>query len=75
MAHSWRAYNGLASQLVALEEVLVDKMATILWRHRRLLLAEVGEIGQNVSASEKRSHSRRYWSGPVIHQRPLARTQ
>lgn len=31
----------------ALEEVLVDKMATILWRHRRLLLAEVGEIGQN----------------------------
>ena len=31
----------------ALEEVLVDKMATILWRHRRLLLAEVGEIGRN----------------------------
>jgi hypothetical protein len=31
----------------ALEAVLVDKMATILWRHRRLLLAEVGEIRQN----------------------------
>jgi hypothetical protein len=31
----------------SLETVLVDKMATILWRHKRLLLAEVGEIGQN----------------------------
>lgn len=30
-----------------LEAVLVDKMATILWRYRRLLLAEVGEIRQN----------------------------
>jgi len=31
----------------ALENILVDKMATILWRHKRLILAEVGEIGQN----------------------------
>jgi len=29
----------------------------------------------NVSASEKGSHSGRCWSGPVIHQNPLARTQ
>ena len=28
-----------------------------------------------VSASEKGSHSGRCWSGPVIHQNPLARTQ
>jgi hypothetical protein len=28
-----------------------------------------------VSASEKRSHSRRFWPGPVIHQSPLVRTQ
>lgn len=33
----------------ALEEVLVDKMATTLWRHRRLLLAEVGEIRRNIT--------------------------
>ena len=31
-----------------LEAVLVEKMATILWRHRRLMLAEVGEIRQNL---------------------------
>ena len=29
----------------------------------------------NVSASEKRSHSRRFWPAPVIHQSPLVRTQ
>ena len=28
-----------------------------------------------VNASEKGSHSGRCWSGPVIHQNPLARTQ
>jgi hypothetical protein len=28
-----------------------------------------------VSASEKRSRYRRCWSGPMIHQSPLARTQ
>jgi hypothetical protein len=32
----------------SLEAVLVEKLATILWRHRRLLLAEVGEIRQNL---------------------------
>jgi hypothetical protein len=30
---------------------------------------------KNVSASEKRSHSRRCWPGPVIHQSPLVRTR
>jgi hypothetical protein len=28
-----------------------------------------------VSASEEGSHSGRFWSGPVIHQTPLARMQ
>jgi len=31
----------------ALEELLVDKLATILWRQRRLLVAEGGEIRKN----------------------------
>ena len=29
----------------------------------------------DVDASEKRSHSGRCWTGPVIHQSPLARMQ
>jgi hypothetical protein len=31
-----------------LEEILVEKLTMILWRHRRLLQAEAGEIGRNV---------------------------
>jgi hypothetical protein len=35
-----------------LEEVLVEKLATILWRHRRLIVAEGAEIRKNVEFLE-----------------------
>ena len=38
-----------------------------------LVSGDVTEL--RVNASEKRSHSGRCWSGPVIHQSPLARMQ
>jgi hypothetical protein len=34
----------------ALEEILVEKLAAILWRYRRLITAESGEIGENLSS-------------------------
>lgn len=33
-----------------LEEILVEKLAAILWRYRRLITAESGEIGENLSS-------------------------
>lgn len=33
-----------------LEEILVQKLAAILWRYRRLITAESGEIGENLSS-------------------------
>jgi hypothetical protein len=33
-----------------LEEILVEKLAAILWRYRRLITAESGEIGDNLSS-------------------------
>jgi hypothetical protein len=33
-----------------LEEILVEKLAAILWRYRRLIMAESGEIGENLSS-------------------------
>jgi hypothetical protein len=36
-----------------LEELLVDKLATNSWRHRRLLLAEAGEIQQQFQELDK----------------------
>ena len=33
-----------------LEEILVEKLAAILWRYRRLITAECGEIGDNLSS-------------------------
>jgi hypothetical protein len=36
----------------ALEEILVDKLAMILWRHRRLILAEHGQFLKNAQIHE-----------------------
>jgi hypothetical protein len=36
-----------------LEEVLVDKLTTILWRYRRLITAESGEISENLSSTDR----------------------
>jgi hypothetical protein len=33
-----------------LEEIVVEKLASILWRYRRLITAESGEIGENLSS-------------------------
>ncbi|HMD09099.1 MAG TPA: bifunctional DNA primase/polymerase, partial [Candidatus Acidoferrum sp.] len=46
---------------------VLGKLHQINWTNENVL--------EVVSASEKRSHSGRCWSGPVIHQNPLARTQ
>lgn len=50
-------YNSLATSLRnacqpkgTLEEILVEKLAAILWRYRRLITAESGEIGENLSS-------------------------
>jgi len=50
-------YDSLATSLRnacqprgALEEILVEKLAAILWRYRRLITAESGEIGENLSS-------------------------
>src|SRR5207302_3922720 len=40
-----------------------------------LVCQKCGYALYRVNASEKRSRNRRCWSGPVIHQSPLARTQ
>lgn len=48
--------NGLRDALQpqgTLEEILVDKLAMILWRHRRLILAERGQFLKNKSEFEK----------------------
>jgi hypothetical protein len=51
------AYDSLVSGLRdacqpegTLEEILVEKLAAILWRYRRLITAESGEIGDNLSS-------------------------
>lgn len=36
-----------------LEEVLVDKLTTILWRYRRLIRAETGEVSENLSSIDR----------------------
>ena len=36
-----------------LEEILVDKLTTILWRYRRLINAESGEISENLSSIDR----------------------
>jgi hypothetical protein len=50
-------YDSLATSLRdacqpkgTLEEILVEKLAAILWRYRRLITAESGEIGENLSS-------------------------
>ncbi len=43
----------------ALEELLVDKVATISWRQRRLLLAEGGEIQKNKEFVESDQRGRK----------------
>lgn len=54
---SQAGYDSLATGLRAacqpkgtLEQILVEKLAAILWRYRRLIAAESGEIGENLSA-------------------------
>jgi hypothetical protein len=44
----------------ALEELLVEKLATITWRHRRLLLAEGAEIQKNREFVQWDQRSREY---------------
>ncbi len=52
----------------ALEELLVEKLATTVWRHRRLLLAESAEIRKNTEFVEsdqrdqEREAAERLWS-------------
>ena len=52
----------------ALEELLVEKLATTVWRHRRLLLAESAEIRKNTEFVEsdqrdqEREAAERFWS-------------
>jgi len=43
-----------------LEEVLVEKLATLLWRHRRLMIAETAEIRKNMEfvESDQRNQER-----------------
>jgi len=36
-----------------LEEILVDKLTTILWRYRRLINAESGEVSENLSSIDR----------------------
>lgn len=50
-------YDSLATSLRnacqpkgTLEDILVEKLAAILWRYRRLITAESGEIGENLSS-------------------------
>jgi hypothetical protein len=62
-----------------IEVLLAKGRAYHIWRVRMAqkgLKSSTPKPGfSSVSASEKRSHSGRCWSGPVIHQNPLARTQ
>jgi len=46
-----------------LEELLVEKLATIIWRRRRLLSAEGGEI-QRARKSPRRARIRPNWQDP-----------
>ena len=42
----------------ALEELLVEKLATLAWRYRRLLLAESAEIRKNMEFVESDQRDR-----------------
>ncbi len=60
-AHYESILNGLHQVFQpqgTLEDILVDKLTTILWRHRRLILAECGEFLNNakIHASDLKKH-------------------
>ena len=61
--HQYRALvNELAESLQPvgkLEEVLVEKLAMLMWRYRRLLRAEAAEIGSAIHALENREQNAR----------------
>jgi hypothetical protein len=63
----------------ALEELLVDKLATISWRQRRLLVAEGGEIQKNTAFVESDQRDREHeeaepWPDPEYPKSRCART-
>lgn len=43
-----------------MESVLVEKLATLLWRHRRLIIAEGAEIQSDVKVLEWHQQTRQF---------------
>lgn len=52
-----------------LEEVLVEKLATLFWRHRRLIVAEVAEIQSKVEFLEWDQQNRQFEEAERIESR------